>query len=193
LLESAAPQSAEKAAEHLLATFGSLPRLFAADAHALIKAASDRTIERLLLSTKAVIDHATRVDRTAAFNLEHGGAAVVRHLWQRMAFLDVECVRVLFFTRAGTLLADQEVARGDSGHATLDPRIIIRRALELGAHRLVLAHNHPSGDPTPSQSDRTATTRLTHAAGLFAIEIKDHLIVASTGWSSMRALGWLSR
>jgi len=191
LLEVVNPGCADGSADMLLAKFGSLQRLFSADTATLRRAAPNEVIERLLISTKTIMVEALRADGSPLGDVERSGAAVVRHLWLRMAFLDVECVRVLFLNGSGTILADEEVARGDTRHATLDPRYIIRRSLDLGACCLVAAHNHPSGDPRPSESDRLATMRLRKAAGIFNIEIKDHLILASAGWSSMRALGYL--
>jgi DNA repair protein RadC len=71
------------------------------------------------------------------------------------------------------------------------PREIVRRALEVGATAIILVHNHPSGDPTPSASDVEATRRIAMAAGALDICIHDHVIIAGSAWTSFRALGLL--
>lgn len=102
-----------------------------------------------------------------------------------------EIARVLYLNAANHLLRDESCAEGSLLEVTIHPREVVRRALELGATALILVHNHPSGDPTPSRADREATRRLAAAAALLDIRLHDHVIVASSGCVSFRALGLL--
>ncbi|WP_168713101.1 JAB domain-containing protein [Sphingomonas ginsengisoli (ex An et al. 2013)] len=145
------------------------------------------------MATQAVMETSLRPLLTADLGSPPSGQVLVRYLWLCLAHSDVERVRVLFLDGRGHLLRDEEIARGDNRHAVLDPRAIVRRCLDLGAQRLVVAHNHPSGDPAPSVTDRRATDSLVAAARLFNIQVVDHVVLASGGWSSMRALGWLGK
>jgi DNA repair protein RadC len=100
-----------------------------------------------------------------------------------------ENTRILFLNSQNRLLADEDFGHGSINSCILQPRIIFKRALELGATALIIAHNHPSGDPTPSLKDIEATRYLIMVARPLDIYIHDHLIFAKGGWSSMRHLG----
>lgn len=102
-----------------------------------------------------------------------------------------ECFRVLFLDRKNHLIRDEDLAVGTIDHVTVYPRQVIGRALELGATALILVHNHPSGDTTPSLEDEVMTARLKDAAALFDIVIHDHVIISPSGAHSMRASGRL--
>ena len=115
--------------------------------------------------------------------------ALVDYLFADMAHLPAERLRVLFLNSANRLLRDEMICEGSVNEAPIYPREIMRRALEVGATALILAHNHPSGDAAPSEGDIRATRRVAEAAGALDIRIHDHVIVARSGWSSFRALG----
>jgi len=106
-----------------------------------------------------------------------------------MGHLPVEQIRVLFLTSANRLIADEVFCRGTVDAATLCSREILRAGLEFGAAGFILVHNHPSGDPAPSESDISATRRLARTASELDISLLDHIIVARSGTSSFRALG----
>jgi DNA repair protein RadC len=108
-----------------------------------------------------------------------------------LAYRRSECFRVLFLDRKNHLIRDEDLAHGSVDHVTVYPRQVIGRALELGATALILVHNHPSGDTTPSLDDEMMTARLKDAADLFDIIIHDHVIISQTGAHSMRASGKL--
>jgi DNA repair protein RadC len=108
-----------------------------------------------------------------------------------MAHLATERLRVLFLNSGNRLLHDDTIAEGSVSETPVYPREIMRRALDVGATALILVHNHPSGDPTPSQGDIEATRQIAEAGRTFDICIHDHVIVARSGWSSFRALGLL--
>ena len=117
--------------------------------------------------------------------------AVARYLKATLAHQSIERLHVLYLNSANRLLRDETSDVGSPLHVMLQSRLILTRALELGATALILAHNHPSGDPHPSLSDQDATKQLMRAAATLDITLHDHLIFASGGWSSLRALGKL--
>ena len=115
--------------------------------------------------------------------------ALTNYLFASMAYNAVEHLRVLFLNSTNRLLRDELMAKGTVNQAPLYPREILKRALELGATALIVVHNHPSGDPSPCQADVKATAHLVAAARTLDIAVHDHLIVARTGWRSLRAEG----
>jgi len=115
--------------------------------------------------------------------------ALIDYLFADMAHLPAERLRVLFLDSKNRLLRDEVMSEGSVNETQVYPREIMRRALELGATALILAHNHPSGDPQPSEGDVEATRRVAEAARPFEIRIHDHVIIARSGWSSFRNLG----
>jgi DNA repair protein RadC len=108
-----------------------------------------------------------------------------------MAYLPTERLRVMFLNTDNRLIYDETMAEGSVNETPIYPREIMRRSLEVGATALILAHNHPSGDPSPSQGDIDATRRVAAAGNALGIAIHDHVIVARSGWTSFRALGLL--
>lgn len=120
-----------------------------------------------------------------------GWAAVLDYCHTTMAHREIEQFRVLYLDRKNVLIADEEQARGTVDHVPVYPREIVRRALELNASALILVHNHPSGDPTPSESDITMTARIAQAADSMGITIHDHLIIGRSRELSFRSEGLL--
>lgn len=102
-----------------------------------------------------------------------------------------ECFRVLFLDRKNHLIADEELARGSVDHVAVYPRRVVGRALELDATALLLVHNHPSGDTTPSPDDIAMTALIRDAAALFGIALHDHLVISACGETSLRSAGWV--
>ncbi len=100
----------------------------------------------------------------------------------------IEQFRVLFLDDAQCLIADEAQARGTVNHTPVYPREVVRRAIELRAAAVVLVHNHPSGDPTPSREDVEMTATVRDAAALLGIEVRDHIIVGNGQWVSLREL-----
>lgn len=108
-----------------------------------------------------------------------------------MANSETEQFRVLYLDRKNTLIADEEQARGTVDHVPVYPREVVKRALEINASALILVHNHPSGDPTPSEADIAMTHQIRDAAEVLAIQIFDHLIIGKSKETSFRAEGYL--
>ena len=106
-----------------------------------------------------------------------------------MAHRDTEQFRVLFLDRKNTLIADEKQGSGTVDHVPVYPREVVKRALELNASALILVHNHPSGDPTPSPEDISMTAQIERAAQALGITLHDHLIVGKSTELSFRAAG----
>jgi DNA repair protein RadC len=108
-----------------------------------------------------------------------------------MAHRETEQFRVLFLDRKNCLIADEEQAKGTVDHVPVYPREIAKRALELNASALILVHNHPSGDPSPSASDIAMTDRILQALDALGITLHDHLIIGKSSELSFRSFGYL--
>lgn len=115
-------------------------------------------------------------------------SAVIEYCRTSMAFAPREQVRVLFLDKRNQLIADEVVQTGTVDHAPVYPREVIKRALEVSASALVLCHNHPSGDPTPSRADIDMTKRIIDMAKPLGIELHDHIIVGKDGHASLKGL-----
>jgi DNA repair protein RadC len=108
-----------------------------------------------------------------------------------MSHRETEHFRVLFLDRKNTLIADEEQARGTVDHVPVYPREVVKRALELNASALILVHNHPSGDPTPSQADIAMTAQVKAAAEALGITLHDHIVIGKSREQSFRSAGLL--
>lgn len=102
-----------------------------------------------------------------------------------------ECFMVLFLDNRHRLMASETVSVGTFNATTVYPREVVIRALHHRCAAVVIAHNHPAGDPTPSQADRTLTTRLVNALNMVDIRVLDHLIIGESEPVSLAELGWL--
>jgi DNA repair protein RadC len=103
----------------------------------------------------------------------------------------IERFHLLFLDRKNKLIADEGQQRGSVDHTPVYPREVVKRALELGASAIILVHNHPSGDPAPSKADIAMTKEVVQAAEKLGIAIHDHVIIAKTGHSSFKSMGFL--
>ncbi|HEY5301733.1 MAG TPA: DNA repair protein RadC [Acetobacteraceae bacterium] len=103
----------------------------------------------------------------------------------------IEQFRVLFLDTRNRLLADEAQGRGTVNHTPVYPREVVKRALELHATALILVHNHPSGDPTPSREDVAMTAEVKNAAAVLSVVLHDHIIVGNGRWLSFRQEGLL--
>ena len=108
-----------------------------------------------------------------------------------MAHESREQFRVLYLDKRNQLIADEVMNRGTVDHAPVYPREVVRRALELAASAIILVHNHPAGDPTPSGADIAMTKEIVEAARPMRIAVHDHLVVGRDGTASFKALGLL--
>ncbi|SOC19080.1 DNA repair protein RadC [Rhodobacter sp. JA431] len=117
--------------------------------------------------------------------------ALVDYCHAAMAHRTTEQFRVLYLDRKNVLIADEEQARGTVDHVPVYPREVVKRALELDASALILVHNHPSGDPTPSQADIMMTDQINLAAQALGLTLHDHLVIGKGRELSFRAQGLL--
>ena len=117
--------------------------------------------------------------------------ALLDYCQTAMAHDDIEQFRVLFLDRKNVLIADEAQARGTVDHVPVYPREVVKRALELNATALILVHNHPSGDPTPSQADIDMTAQIQRAADSLGITLHDHLVIGKSRELSFRSEGLL--
>ena len=176
-------------AEALIAEFGSLPEVLAADAAALGRLVPAGQAARLKLAAdvaRRVLAAPLRV-RCALSSW----TAVSDYLRAALAGRTREEFRVLFLDKRNRLIRDEVMGRGTVDHAPVYPREVVRRALELDASALVLAHNHPAGDPTPSTADIEITRQVVAAAQALRIAVHDHVVVGGQSVASFRALGLL--
>ena len=144
---------------------------------------------------------ALKLVQAAAVKLARAEASVLPVLnnWDKLlAYLKaalarerIEEVRVLYLDAKNRLIADESQGRGTVNHTPVYPREVMRRALELHAASLILAHNHPSGDPTPSAEDIAMTRELVQAARALSITVHDHVVIATQGCVSFRQAGLL--
>ncbi len=117
--------------------------------------------------------------------------ALLEYCQTAMAHGDIEQFRILFLDRKNVLIADERQARGTVDHVPVYPREVVKRALELNASAVILVHNHPSGDPTPSQADIEMTEQIQIAAEALGITLHDHLVIGKSRELSFRAAGLL--
>ncbi|TMJ34550.1 MAG: JAB domain-containing protein [Alphaproteobacteria bacterium] len=115
-------------------------------------------------------------------------SAVLDYCRAAMAFAEREQFRILFLDKKNGLIADEVQGIGTVDHTPVYPREVMKRALELGASAIILVHNHPSGDPTPSAADIDMTRRLIEAGDKLAVKVYDHIIIGRNGHASFRTL-----
>ncbi|KJS41926.1 MAG: hypothetical protein VR71_17290 [Roseovarius sp. BRH_c41] len=117
--------------------------------------------------------------------------ALLDYCHTTMAHAEIEQFRVFYLDRKNILIADEEQARGTVDHVPVYPREVVKRALQLNASALILAHNHPSGDPTPSAADIDMTRQLQTAAEALGLALHDHIVIGKSVEVSFRSAGYL--
>jgi DNA repair protein RadC len=115
-------------------------------------------------------------------------SAVIDYCRTAMAFAEKEQFRLLFLDKRNALIADELQQSGTVDHTPVYPREVVKRALELSASALILVHNHPSGDPSPSAADIRMTKEIAEVAKPLGIVIHDHIIVGREGHASLKGL-----
>ncbi len=115
-------------------------------------------------------------------------SSVIDYCRTAMAFADKEQFRILFLDKRNQLIADELQQVGTVDHTPVYPREVVKRALELSATAIILVHNHPSGDPTPSQADIQMTKSIVAIAAPLGISVHDHIIVGKNGHSSLKGM-----
>jgi DNA repair protein RadC len=115
-------------------------------------------------------------------------ATVIDYCRMAMAFADKEQFRILFLDKRNQLISDEVQQVGTVDHTPVYPREVVKRALELSATAIIMVHNHPSGDPTPSQADVQMTKAVIDVAAPLGISVHDHIIVGKHGHASLKGL-----
>jgi DNA repair protein RadC len=118
-----------------------------------------------------------------------GWQALLDYLQADMAHIGVERVRVLHLNTRNMLIRDETISEGSIDQAAVHVREVIRRAIELGSASIILVHNHPSGDPSPSRQDIALTRQIIDAGSTLGVTVHDHVIIGAKGHASLRALG----
>jgi DNA repair protein RadC len=188
-------------AKALLQRFGNLPRLVAAPLEELRKVeivvdtARGPVTRRLNDAAIAVL----QIQRAIAVRLLReelrerdvlsSWKQVVAYVRGAMAHERAEQFRILFLDKRNQLIKDEVQQRGTVDHAPVYPREVVKRALELNASAIILVHNHPSGDPTPSRSDIDMTKAVQKAAATVGVLVHDHVIIGADGHASLKGLG----
>lgn len=121
-----------------------------------------------------------------------GWDALLDYCHTAMAHQPIEQFRVLYLDRKNNLISDEQQAKGTVDHVPVYPREVAKRALELDASALILVHNHPSGDPTPSDADIVMTSKVDAAVQAVGITLHDHLIIGQSREMSFRSEGYLT-
>jgi DNA repair protein RadC len=175
-------------AKELLKKFGSFADVIAAPSHLLEEVPG--------MGDAAITDF--KIVQAAASRLAHGEvrrrpvlsswSAVLDYCRTAMAFAEKEQFRVLFLDKRNQLIADEQLGEGTVDHTPVYPREVVKRALELSATAVILVHNHPSGDPTPSRADIEMTQQIAAIASSLGISVHDHIIVGRDGHASLKQL-----
>ncbi len=176
-------------AKALLAHFGTLANVLNADPGALQQV--NGIGESSAAALKSVAIAARRMARSQVREKPVLGSwqALIDYLSIDMAHLTVERVRILYLDTRNRLIDDFHLGDGSIDEASIHPREVIRRAMDVGASALILVHNHPSGNPEPSQADIQVTRRIAEAGRLLGVTVHDHVIIGSEGHVSLRAKG----
>jgi DNA repair protein RadC len=189
VLSRAIPQRDVKPlAKELIAKFGSFAEAVAAPTARLkeVKGLGDAAITEL----KIVQAAANRLARgqVRKQTVLSSWSSVLDYCRASMAFADKEQFRVLFLDKRNQLIADEVQQTGTVDHTPVYPREVVKRALELSATAIILVHNHPSGDPTPSRADIQMTQSIVEIAKPLGISVHDHIIVGKDGHASLKGL-----
>jgi DNA repair protein RadC len=175
-------------AKWLIARFGSFAEVVSAPAERLkqVDGIGDRAVEELKL-IKAVAERLTKGEISARPALS-SWAGVLDYLRLAQGFEAREQFRILLLDKKNHLIADEVQGRGTVDHTPVYVREVVKRALELSATAIILVHNHPSGDPTPSKADIDMTNLIMMAAKPLGVIVHDHVIVGRNGHASLKAL-----
>ncbi len=175
-------------AKELLAEFGTIWRLVRAPTERLAKKGLTEGVIVALQSIGELAERGLKVDVQNRPVIAHW-EDLLSYCYAAMGAEREEQFRLLFLDNKNKLMKDEVMHKGTVNHTPAYPREIVRRALDLGASAVILVHNHPSGDPSPSQADIRLTMDIVRAAEPLGIRNHDHLIIAGNSHSSLKSLG----
>ncbi|MFE9085050.1 RadC family protein [Brevundimonas sp. NPDC003935] len=185
-------------AKALLTRFGSLAAVLAASVEDLMTVRAEDSRGRSKgVGAETALDLAALHEVSRRVAKEEANKRTVISSWTALlAYVRLslqheprEQFRVLYLDKKNQLILDEIQNRGTVDHAPVYPREVVRRALELSASAMIIVHNHPSGDPTPSRADIDMTRQVIEAARSLAVQVHDHLIVGREGVASFKQLG----
>jgi DNA repair protein RadC len=178
-------------AKALLATFGDLNGVVAAGEHRLLQVPGTTPKVHLQLKILEAVAHRMARAKVMERCVLSSWQALMTYCRTVMAYRDTEQFRILFLDRKNVLIADEAQAKGTVDHVPVYPREVAKRALELNASALILVHNHPSGDPTPSRADIAMTEQIDLACQAIGVALHDHVVIGKGSEASFRSLGLL--
>jgi DNA repair protein RadC len=176
-------------AKILLETFGDLNGVIAASEHRLLKVPG--TTQKVLVQLRVVqaVSHRMAKAKVMQKSIISSWDDLMTYCKAVMAYRETEQFRILFLDQKNVLIADEEQAKGTVNHVPVYPREVAKRALEINATAIILVHNHPSGDPTPSRADIDMTAQIAKACQAIDVLVHDHVIIGKETDSSFRTLG----
>jgi DNA repair protein RadC len=191
LMQSIPRRDVKPLAKNLIAEFGSYAEVISASPKRLeeINGIGENTITSLKLIEASAqrLSQSIVMDKPVLANW----AALIKHCTTNMAYKKIEQFRVIYLDRQNRLIADEIHAEGTVDHTPVYPREVIKRALDLQSTAIILVHNHPSGDPTPSRADIDMTNQIFEAGEKLGVILHDHLIISKSGHSSFKMMGLL--
>ena len=176
-------------AKALLKRFGGFAEVISAEPQRL---AEVRGVGEAVIATLKVVQAAAiRLSRNRIMGrpVISSWDALLDYCQASMAYSSTEQFRILFLDRKNALIADEVQQKGTVDHTPVYPREVVKRALELGASALIMVHNHPSGDPTPSGADIDMTRQVIEAGKPLGIAVHDHVVVGKGAYTSFKSLG----
>jgi DNA repair protein RadC len=178
-------------AKTLLDTFGSLQGVLGAEIDRLIQIKGIQENTALALKVVAAAARTMSREQVIERNILTSWDKVIDYCRTALAHEPTERFHLLFLDRKNVLIADEVQQEGTIDHTPVYPREVVKRALALNASAIIMVHNHPSGDTTPSRADIEMTKRVRDALGAVGITLHDHLVIGRAGHASFKALGLL--
>ncbi|KEQ08028.1 MULTISPECIES: RadC family protein [Pseudorhizobium] len=175
-------------AKALIDRFGTLAGVFGAPTGLLQEVNGVGEAVALDLKLVATVAHRMLKSELRGKQVLSSWSSVIDYCHAAMAYESREQFRILFLDKRNALIADEVQGRGTVDHTPVYPREVVRRALELSATAIILVHNHPSGDPTPSRADIDMTRTIVETAKPLGITVHDHIIIGKDGHASLKGL-----
>lgn len=178
-------------AKSLLATFGDLNAVIAAPEARLMQVTGVTPQVHFQLRLLEAVAHRMARAKVMQRSVISSWDDLMTYCKTVMAYRETEQFRVLYLDRKNVLVADEEQAKGTVDHVPVYPREVAKRSLELNASAIILVHNHPSGDPTPSRADIDMTAQVETACAAIGVSLHDHVVIGREADASFRSLGLL--
>ena len=192
LFAASARKDVKPLAKDLLQIFGSLPKVFMASADELLRV--DGLNHAGVAAIKSVQEGASRLllSEVKEKPVLNSWIKLLDYCRAEMGHLKNEQFRIMFLNSKNMLIADEVQQEGTINHTMAYPREVVKRALDLAASSIILSHNHPSGDPSPSQADIDLTEQIVNAAKPLGLKVHDHLIISEVEHFSFKSNGLLA-